>query len=188
MLKANGTSDLESQIQRTMEDYRKLNAIGLTSVRHPGGPVSQYRLLQEMEKRKQLTVHVNFLIQLSYAKTAEDVDRIVNSWNMQPDEGDEWLRIGGVKLVVDGGFEGGWLRDPYEEPYGKKGKFHGLNTTPQELYTMLVKALAKLNWRVATHAVGDAAMDEVLAGYEAADREKSMVGGQTVHKHTGSGL
>jgi predicted amidohydrolase YtcJ len=39
-----------------------------------------------------------------------------------------------------------------------------------------VKELARRNWRVATHAVGDAAMDEVLAGYEAANEVKSIVG------------
>ena len=36
------------------------------------------------------------------------------------DEGDEWLRVGGIKLAVDGGFEGGLMREPYEEPWGEK--------------------------------------------------------------------
>jgi predicted amidohydrolase YtcJ len=175
-LPSNTSDELEGRIRKRMEEYQKLNAVGLTSVRHPGAPVSDYRLLQEMEKRKQLSIRVNFLIRLSDAKTAEDVDRIVDSWNVQPDEGDEWLRIGGVKLGVDGGFEGGWMRKPYEEPYGRHGKFFGLNTTPQEVYTTLVKELARRNWRVATHAVGDAAIDEVLAGYEAANEVKSIVG------------
>ena len=40
-----------------------------------------------------------------------------------PDEGDEWLRIGGIKLGVDGGFEGGWMREPYAEPWGERGTF-----------------------------------------------------------------
>ena len=30
--------------------------------------------------------------------------------------GDALLRIGGIKLGVDGGFEGGWMREPYAEP------------------------------------------------------------------------
>ena len=40
---------------------------------------------------------------------------------LKPDEGDEWIRVGGIKLGVDGGFEGGWMRDPYDEPMGGTG-------------------------------------------------------------------
>ncbi len=46
----------------------------------------------------------------------------------------------------------------------------------QEPYTDVVKELNRLGWRVATHAVGDAAIDEVFAAYEAADAEKTIVG------------
>ena len=34
-------------------------------------------------------------------------------------EGDAWLRVGGVKLAVDGGFEGGLMREPYERAVGR---------------------------------------------------------------------
>jgi predicted amidohydrolase YtcJ len=37
-----------------------------------------------------------------------------------------------------------------------------------------VKELNRLGWRIGTHAVGDAAIDEVLAGYEAANQDKSI--------------
>jgi len=46
-----------------------------------------------------------------------------------------------------------------------------------------VKELNRLGWRVATHAVGDAAIDEVLAAYEAADAEKSIVGRRWTIEH-----
>ena len=95
--------------------------------------------------------------------------------NIKPDEGDEWVRVGGMKLGVDGGFEGGWMRQPYAEPWGEGGTFFGVNTMKQAPYTDVVKELNRLGWRVATHAVGDAAIDEVLAAYEAADAEKSIV-------------
>src|SRR5436190_23482128 len=90
---------------------------------------------------------------------------------IKPDEGDEWLRIGGMKLGVDGGFEGGWMREPYVEPWGEGGTFRGVNTMKRAPYTDVVKELNRLGWRVATHAVGDAAIDEVIAAYEAADAE-----------------
>ncbi len=38
-------------------------------------------------------------------------------------------------------------------------------------------------WRVSTHAVGDAAIDEVLTGYEAANAEKSILGRRWTVEH-----
>jgi predicted amidohydrolase YtcJ len=97
--------------------------------------------------------------------------------------GDEWLRMGVMKLGVDGGFEGGWMRTPYAEPWGEHGTFRGVNTMKQDAYTATVKDLNRQGWRVATHAVGDAAIDEVLAAYEAAHAERSIVGKRWVLEH-----
>src|SRR5438552_1107187 len=81
---------------------------------------------------------------------------------------------GGMKTLVDGGFEGGHMREPYAEPYGNGGKFKGIEVVPPDKYAPVVLELNRLGWRVATHAVGDAAVDEVLDAYEAADRERSI--------------
>ena len=55
--------------------------------------------------------------------------------NVAPDEGDEWVRVGGIKLGVDGGFEGGWMREPYVEPWGEDGTFYGVNTMKAAAFT-----------------------------------------------------
>jgi predicted amidohydrolase YtcJ len=175
--------DLETRIREQQDEYHKLNAAGLTSVRHPGAPIEQYRLLQEMERRGLLTMRVNFLVALFGAKDVETVKRAVASWGVSSDEGDPWLRIGGAKLGVDGGFEGGRMTEPYAEPYGKGGTYRGLQLVSQDAYTAIVRELNQLGWRVATHAVGDAAMDQVLAGYEAADRDKSIAGRRWTIEH-----
>ncbi|MBI4444476.1 MAG: amidohydrolase [Acidobacteria bacterium] len=171
------------KIQEQKQEYEKLHAAGLTTVRHPGAPIEQYRLLQEMKKRGLLTMRVNFLVSLREAKTAQDVAGTVSSWGVMPDEGDEWLRIGGIKLGVDGGFEGGWMRKPYAEPWGKNGTYFGLQTVPADVYTTVVKELARLNWRVATHAVGDAAIDQVLKAYEEVHRQFPLEDKRWVIEH-----
>jgi predicted amidohydrolase YtcJ len=117
-----------------------------------------------MQKRGLLTMRVNAL--LTYGEMGDS----------KPDEGDEWLRVAGVKLSVDGGFEGGWMREPYEEPYGEGGTFRGLQTMPADTFASIVRALNRDGWRVATHAVGDAAIDQVLAAYEAADADRPIAG------------
>jgi predicted amidohydrolase YtcJ len=99
----------------------------------------------------------------------------IEGWNLNPDEGDEWVRVGGIKLMIDGGFEGGWMREPYVEPWGEGGKYAGVHA-PVEAYRAAVKVVNALGWRVATHAVGDAAIDLALDAYEAANRERSITG------------
>jgi predicted amidohydrolase YtcJ len=75
------------------------------------------------------------------------------------------------------------MRRPYAEPWGEGGTFTGVNTMKQAPYTDVVKELNRLGWRVATHAVGDAAIDEVLAAYEAADAEKPIAGRRWTIEH-----
>lgn len=167
---------MEQQIRDQIDEYHKLHAAGLTAVRHPGASVEEYRMRKEMQKRGVLTMRVTQLMAVDRGGDPAAIEQVVKGWGLAPDEGDAMLRVGGIKLGVDGGFEGGFMRDPYEEPYGEGGKYRGLQTVPQERYTAIVRTINRLNWRVFTHAVGDAAIDEVLAGYEAANADKSIVG------------
>ena len=160
-------------LKSLMAEHKKLNAAGLTSIRYPGAPVEHYRLLQEMERRGLLTIRVNHLLRPPAAAPAE-LKAMLDRWGVKPDEGDEWLRNGGLKFAVDGGFEGGWMTEPYAKPFDEGGRYRGINTLPLAEFTALVKEANRGGWRVATHAVGDAAVDEVLAGYEAADGERSI--------------
>ena len=190
-------------IEALQAQHRKLNAAGLTSIRYPGQSVEQYRLLQEMARRGLLTIRVSQLLRFNVddnvaergvgapaerdrgvgAPGVEKMRSAIDASNVKPDEGDAWVRIGGMKLGVDGGFEGGWMREPYAEPWGERGTFHGVNTMRQAAYTDVVKELNRLGWRVATHAVGDAAIDEVLAAYEAANAERSIAGKRWTIEH-----
>jgi len=165
---------LEQQIDSWKEQFRKLHAAGLTSVRLPGISLDQYRMFQEMKRRGLLTMRVTALLSAPANPDASKVRDFIETSGLRPDEGDEWLKIGGMKLIVDGGFEGGRMREPYDEPYGKGGTFRGLQLIAPDRFAEIVKELNRLGWRVGTHAVGDAAIDEVLAGYEAANAEKPI--------------
>ncbi len=101
------------------------------------------------------------------------------------------LRIGGIKLAVDGGFEGGLMRDLYEKPWDENGTFRGLQTIDTERYVAAVRELNRQDWRVATHAVGDAAIDLVLNAYEkrqrrTIDRRPPLVDRARLHRAAGS--
>jgi predicted amidohydrolase YtcJ len=102
---------------------------------------------------------------------------------LKQDQGDEWVRIGGVKLLVDGGFEGGHMTKPFVGEMGRGGTYYGITVVPTEPYTAIVRMLNAEGWHVTTHAVGDAALDEVIAAYEAADADRSIAGRRWAIEH-----
>jgi predicted amidohydrolase YtcJ len=164
----------DQQIADRVAEFKKLNEAGLTTVRHPGISINDYRILQEMRTKGMLTLRVNALLRPAVGPNA--LEATIGESGIKPDEGDAWLRVGGIKLAVDGGFEGGLMREAYEEPWGEKGTFRGLQTIDTERYVTVVRTMNKLGWRVATHAVGDAAIDLVLNAYEKANADQSIVG------------
>jgi predicted amidohydrolase YtcJ len=167
---------LDERVAAEVAQHEKLLAAGLTSIRIPGTSIEQYRTLQEVRRRGLLKMRVNVLLRPDRELDAAGVRAWLEASRIRPDEGDEWLRIGGIKLGLDGGFEGGLMREPYAEPWGERGTFFGLQTMPAERYTAIVRELNRLGWRVATHAVGDAAMDLALAAYGAADADRAISG------------
>ncbi|MFQ5791005.1 MAG: amidohydrolase [Acidobacteriota bacterium] len=167
------TPTMEERIEQLAAEHRQLNAAGLTSIRYPGASPAFYQTLQEMKRRGVLTVRVNFLFRVPNTTKPAELEDLLTEWG-QPNTGDSWLSVGGAKLGVDGGFEGGWMREPYAEPWGENGRFRGLQTFPTENYKAIVRALNRRGWRVATHAVGDAAIDLVLDAYQEAHREKPI--------------
>lgn len=155
-------------------DYKKLHEAGLTTVRHPGVSIADYRVLQAMRKQGLLSMRVNALLRPPVR--ADGVDPQLAASGVRQGEGDEWLRVGGIKLAVDGGFEGGLMRDLYEKPWDENGRFRGLQTLDTERYVAAVRQLNRQDWRVATHAVGDAAIDLVLNAYEKAHADRPIAG------------
>jgi len=168
---------LDQQIESWSAQFKRLNAAGLTSIRMPGISIDQYRLFQEMKRRGLLTIRIDALLSMPPDPDPQKLRAFLAP--MKPRDGDEWLRIDGVKLIVDGGFEGGWMRDPY----ANNSEFHGLQLVPRDRYIAIVKELNRLGWRVATHAVGDAAIDQVLEAYDAANAESPIAGKRWTIEH-----
>ena len=164
-------ADLENQ-------QKILNSYGLTSIRVPGISVADYRKFQQLRDTGRATVRYSILIR---PRNLADFKSSVFDAGIKQDEGDDWVRMWGIKIAVDGGFEGGLMTKAYEGALGDGGKYFGLRTVDQATFNDYVTSLNRLGWRAAVHAVGDAAVDEVLEGLERANAEKDITrGGWTI--------
>lgn len=73
--------------------------------------------------------------------------------------GDDWLRIGGMKLYCDGALTGGTAA--FTEPYGRNRDTGSTYWSPEELAELVGRAHAA-GWQVGIHTQGDRAMQMSL--------------------------
>ena len=110
-----------------------------------------YTRLVLMPLAQQTVTTAGATTSLSRAAAGQDV--------MRP----EWLRIGAMKIFSDGALttRTAAMRTPYLDTGGS-----GILTwLPREL-TEIVQEGAQLGWDIATHAIGDRAVEQVLNAYE----------------------
>ena len=166
---------------------RKVNTFGIASVRIPGSYKGEFfqalDAILAARREGALTLRYNIYLPGSGVRDPARIREIIEKSPLKQDEGDEWVRIGGIKLLVDGGFEGGHMSEPFAGEYGKGGTFYGLTVVPPKEYNAVVKTINDLGWRATTHAVGDAAIDQVLDAYEAANAERPIAGKHWAIEH-----
>lgn len=157
-------------------------AEGLTSVTEPGigggltgnGPADLAAYQEAVGRGRvglRMTVmpELSTLHELSGAHADDVVGRFGLDLGLRTGLGDDWLRVGAVKVFADGALTSrtAALRDDYLDRAGERGLFLD---DPQALREQIVAA-HRAGWQVATHAIGDAAVDLVLDTYEQAQRE-----------------
>jgi len=78
--------------------------------------------------------------------------------------GNEWLRIGGVKMSIDGGITG--RNACFHEPYENDEHNHGIIRIQQDELNHTVQVCHDAGLRCCVHAIGDKAFDMALDAYE----------------------
>jgi predicted amidohydrolase YtcJ len=104
-----------------------------------------------------------------------DWEKVFASLGVSSGFGDDWLRFAGIgEILSDGGMtlKTAFLRDPYPDDPNN----HGQANVPADKLDQIAAICARRGWRMAVHAVGDAAIDRVLDAYEYANKQNSIVG------------
>jgi predicted amidohydrolase YtcJ len=103
-----------------------------------------------------------------YLLTREKFFRSLVDSGVRPRFGDEFLRIGGLKLFCDGSASERTMR--MSTPYVGRPHDYGILVTTQDELDRAVLEAHSLGFQVGVHANGDVAIDMVLRAYEMALR------------------
>jgi predicted amidohydrolase YtcJ len=139
-----------------------MNKAGVTSVHDTGGAPEDLQAYQDARAAGELGLRVYCLIRQA------SLDEMITA-GVRTGLGDEWVRIGAVKLICDGSISERTAR--LAQPYIGRPNDFGILVTPEaELYEQARKAHAA-GWQIGTHCNGDYAIDLTLRVYERLQRE-----------------
>jgi predicted amidohydrolase YtcJ len=177
--------------------FRLYNERGLTSVADRSASDDALTVYRGLRDRGELTVRVNATRVLSQTQgdrpaVVEAMKRLAADLNGEPagptGSGDHWVRIGPLKVFLDGGMLNGtaYMREPWgvgptyqiTEP-----DYRGLLFIPPPRLAEIAEEAARRGWQMTAHVAGEGGMDELLAAYDHADRKVGIRGRRWLITH-----
>jgi len=132
-------------------NLQALFALGITSIVQAADTIAHYPEWERVyaEHRGNLPRAV--------VQVAWEGSEAMSAFGRRTGDGDEHLKVGPIKIFVDGGFTGpaAFTREPYKG----MGDYRGaLNLPPDTIYQMIREA-HQAGWQLGIHAIGDAAIE-----------------------------
>lgn len=138
---------------------------GVTTIHDIVKDPDAVRAYQELAREGGLHMRVSLLLRI--IESAMSTDSVLET-GLQTGFGNEWLRVGGVKMSIDGGITG--RNALFYEPYRDVPDYRGLIRIQQDELDETVARCHQAGLRCCVHAIGDRAFDMALAAYEKALR------------------
>jgi len=148
-----------------MKDHLRLacaevNRYGITSVNEPGLLPQEIRTYQSFYHDGELSVRVSLMPSwhgFNNDETETVLEHRVKDSAVISGLGNEWLRIGALKMLIDGG------TTPHTafmyEPYVGDSKLVAFNLIPQDKLRRHFHTAQEMGWDVGIHCCGDHAQD-----------------------------
>ena len=148
--------EMEQGLARACRDF---NARGMTSVIEPGILMPALEAYKSFYKKGLLSVRS--FIQYGFLRDEGDVEKALSQ--VEP-EGDDFLRIIGLKYALDGGI--GPRTALMYKPYKDQPDETGTQLIPTEVLNRMTLKGHEAGFQIAIHAIGDKAIDVTLDAYE----------------------
>jgi len=138
-----------------------MTAAGLTSVHDVDATKEDFIAYQDALAAGELPFRVYALLHTPYFE-------VLRAAGIRHGYGNDWLRVGGVKMYVDGSASERTMR--MSKPYVGRPNDYGILVTTQDKLNDQVLEAHKDGYQIGIHANGDVAIDMVLNAYELAQR------------------
>jgi predicted amidohydrolase YtcJ len=174
-LKFLNPSDIEKRIAPLVIASKIYIANGITTAQDGRVMPEALPALDEAARRGVLPIDVVALISFDREWSADVRSRIGKTYSGK-------MRIGGVKLTLDGSPQGrtAWLKDPVPiPPDGQKEGYSGYPAIDLKLFNNRLSDAAKNGWQVFVHVNGDAAAQALIDGV----KTNGLAGRRTVAIH-----
>ena len=134
-----------------VETLRGLFALGITSLIQAADTIDHYPAWQRI-----YAAHPGELPRAAVQVRWEGPDKMT-AFGRKSGDGDEYLRVGAIKVFIDGGFTGPAAYT--KEPYKGMGDYRGMLTMPEADLRRTIREAHDAGWQIGIHAIGDAAIE-----------------------------
>ncbi|MCH7726025.1 MAG: amidohydrolase [Planctomycetes bacterium] len=161
--------------------HRHYNAVGITSIFERAANIDTFLLYRKLRDEDRLLVRMVQTFRQGF-RSAKDVENYVNKLKMKTGDGDAWVRVGPLKIMVDGGIH--WGNTFLREPYGAKRAAFYVHDSPDyrgdirytaDQMAEIFQAGHRLGWQWCCHVTGDAGVDRVLKAIETVAEEDPSI-------------
>lgn len=160
---------VEQQAEALLDIQRVYHAAGLTGVMDPGVTPDIMRAYQHLWQHGTLSMRTVLMPLADSSQPLQvNLDRIADM-GLRTGFGDSRLKLGGVKVFLDGGASLGTalMREPFPDDRCKCG----IQVTPTESFRQIAWQCARQGWSLGVHVVGGKAIDIALDIFSEIDRE-----------------
>ncbi len=173
-------SEMRAAIRQSLQDL--FLAQGVTTVYEMPHAVEPVRIYQELRDSGELPVRlsISYFIGPGYAFELDDL----LATGLRTGFGDDWLKVGAVKIILDGAGVSAATYDPHPGTTDNRGT---LSRDPEVLAKQVLTA-HKAGWQIWIHAIGDRAQDIALDAFEAAQKELPRADARHRIEHFGNAV
>jgi len=175
----------EEELDALQSMILRYNRLGFTSLCSGAGDFRNFMVYRDLHEKNRLTARIfqNIWINPDTITTLKMTLDTVRAWKFTTGYGDDWVKIGALKIVLDGGILTGtaYLNRPWGDRAGsifgiEDTSYRGVLNYSREEVRLVVKTAAELNWKFTAHCTGSGGMELLMDVFNEVNRENPLQG------------